>query len=307
VARKARWFAACAACLSLIAVVACGAGPGATTAGRPNGRFAEATRLVIIGGSIAAGDGLAPRATPRSCGRSEASFGNIIARAKHFRLIEVACASAKSGQIIHGQPNQPATQLELTANYVSNSIVVVGPFGGNDVGWMLEANTCLLHGCASLTDSQDVLLGSYHLVYDPNINEQVYRKHLSKLAANLKAIFGTLQREHPRKVLVDQYYAVTTQGESSCLYRHRAVTGATHEFGPADFAFLAGRLSARAFGFTVVAPDFGGHGVCAHDPWVAVRGFGNGAAMHPTYHGQRALAFANEAALQTTSPAIRPG
>jgi hypothetical protein len=109
VARKASWFAACAACLSLIAVVACGAGPGATTAGRPNGRFAEATRLVIIGGSIAAGDGLAPRATPRSCGRSEASFGNIIARAKHFRLIEVACASAKYARI-HRNPRRPRKQ-----------------------------------------------------------------------------------------------------------------------------------------------------------------------------------------------------
>lgn len=264
-------------------------------------------RLVVLGGSIAAGFGLAPQSASNRCGRSKDGFGDFIAKDRHFRLVQAACSSARSAEAIYGQPHRQESQLRLVASDVRGSTVIVGPFGGNDVDWTREANVCLLHGCKALTASRNRATISAG-VYDPNKNPAVYQIHLEQLGINLGIILRTLKHEHAKKIIVDEYYSVADSLNGlNCLYERRTVTGATHSFSQADLDFLTARLNAlntviatqaHAVRATRVQPDFRGHGVCAAESWVAVHGFHDGAPMHPTFAGQAALARFNEAALE---------
>lgn len=283
-----------------------GASAGCTTATVP-------TKLVTLGGSIAAGYGL-PVADPadlvilqngthnypsKACRQSTESFAYIAAADKGLQLIQAACTGASSNDLLTDTHGGVGTQLQFTASDVKHNVVILGPFGANDVNWENEQSICLLHGCAALSATP----GAKY--YDPNANTATYNANLAKLAANIKTIVKTLENEGAQKVLVDEYYAVT-QGGPSCIMQRASETGANHTFTSADYSFMTTRLqalnntiatNAKAAGATIVTPNFNNHGVCESDPWVAVSGFNNGAAMHPTYDGQKYLAQLNESAM----------
>lgn len=257
------------------------------------------SKFVSLGGSIAAGLGLSPALSARQngvdvpssleseCGRSQASFAYITAKAEGLQLIQLACSGATSGEIISGQGTIQGSQLTHTADDVKGNIVSLAFTGANDIHWIVDESTCLQEGCHAITGA-----------YDENGAPVIPIATLNQLTANIVRILQTVHSEGARVIIVDQYYAVT-QGAPTCINKNFSASDyawMTTELNALNAAIEAG-VSEASVGARLVKPNFDGHGVCDPVPWVAGPGRSDGAAEHPTAAGQQYLASINEAAI----------
>lgn len=256
-------------------------------------RYQTESKLVSLGGSIAAGLGIKPplhslqngqsatAGSARKCGRTEGSFAYILSKIKGLQLIQAACSGATSERV-------RGTELTETKEDIKGNLVFLTFTGANDIGWINKQTACLTKGCKTIP-------GAYNADGSPAIPTA----KLHRLTANLRYILKTIHHEGAKRIIVDQYYAVT-QGDPFCLKNS--------PFSKSDYAWMTAELRAlnaaikagvteTKVGAKLVKPNFNGHGICEPHPWVAFPGFGAGAAEHPTAAGQRYLARLNKAAL----------
>jgi len=274
------------------------------------------TKLISLGGSIAAGAGLDPYGVNTLTGcpsESSASFPAIMAKDLDLQLVQAACSGATAANILPGnlsghkvQADTKATEMDLVpATEVKGNIVTLF-VGGNDSGWIEDIGDCFSHstqnGYPMTSDGVAWPMGC------PTDATQTadFENSLPTLQTNIKTIVSTLKNEGAADVVVDEYYAVAaTESDISCIPTNTAA----HYHVPAQnpgINWLQARLpelnraiynGAVAGGAKVVVPNFSGHYMCASDPWVAGPGLNDGATAHPTYDGQKYLAKLNEAAL----------
>lgn len=277
-----------------------------------------ATKLISLGGSIAAGAGVGTGVTNTltGCSRmSGASFAAIMAKDEGLQLVQAACSGATAANVLPSnlagnkvQAGTKATEMSLVAPYVHGNVVTLF-VGGNDSDWIGDIGDCFANSAQNGYPKTDAS-GVYWPLGCPTdaTHTAEFKSSLPTLQNNVKTIVSTLNNEGAAEVIVDEYYPVATaESDVSCVPTNTA----GHFHIPAQnpgIDWLQARLpelnaaihdGALAAGgnVKVVTPNFAGHYMCAGDPWVAGPGLNDGATAHPTVDGQQYLAKLNESAL----------
>lgn len=243
-------------------------------------------KVAVIGDSTAAGLGNPIVADPSRadsvCGRSSDAYAEVLAAANRWQVTNLACSRATIATGLLGPQASLSMTLppQLTQSAVTDADLIIVSIGANDVDW-----TTMLKLCAVSDDCA-------------NSAEQAYfQQQLAEFSTDLLQLFTALQQlpQHPG-VIINQYYD-PFPGDISCL-KDVGLTSAKQQVLHSDLAALNSLLAdgARAAGFTTVAPDFAGHGVCSTYPYV--QGLHAAAPFHPTAAGQMAIALADQYALQ---------
>jgi lysophospholipase L1-like esterase len=245
--------------------------------------------VVVLGDSTAAGLGNTPLPQPdetdTACRRSADTYALDLAIANNWQVVNLACSGAtvETGLLGPQQIGSLTVPAQLASPAVASASKVLVSIGANDVAW-----SAILQICAASPACQDRAQEAYFQQLLASFTQDYLQ-----LLTQLKAL-----PNHPT-VVINLYYDPLT-GDDSCL-------GST--FNAAKRQSLAGKFTAlntvltdgaKAASFVTVKPNFSGHGVCSHQPYV--QGVKASAPFHPTAAGELAIALADEQALLTTAP-----
>jgi lysophospholipase L1-like esterase len=249
-------------------VVALGA-LGWSTASAKAVKLKKGDVYVSLGSSLASGFGIANQST--SCGRSDKSYGPIVAAKYGLQLVDVSCGAA----IVPNVTDLPqgANPPQLDAVTADTKLITVG-LGGNDIGYN---GTAL--GCG---DPASVCTAPATLAAD----EAALPGKLDAMLAAIKAkapsatiVLVTYPREFPKTncpalSMTDEELAIVQQ------------MGATVEKALVDAAKKARVLLADPY------VQRGDHTACAPESkrWTAGKEVTDGFAYHPTALGHQKMA-----------------
>jgi lysophospholipase L1-like esterase len=246
-------------------------------------------RYVALGDSVAAGAGL-PQGIgipeEQACGRSEQAYPYRVAAAQGMHVEHLACNGAKADEGLYGPQtvggNKLTPQLDRAFATGTPDLVTV-TIGANDARWAQFAAKCYQWNCGSSFD--DLLVGAYLL----DLRWELYLT-LNKIK--------NLSGPTPPQVMFTGYFTPFNPAGLSCAD--------TRNFTPAEMAWMntqAAKLnqvisdSVSGYGFASYVPvDFSGHELCSGSPWI--QGLQDSAPLHPTAHGQAAIARAVSAAVE---------
>ena len=125
---------------------------GAT--GSPTPAADDAIRYVALGDSFVSGPGIGT-VTGGACARSAKNFPSLLAkRLKADSFKDASCAGATTAHYTTAQGTNPP-QLDALAE--DTTLVTLGMMGGNDVGLVQLAGTCVAGNCASLVATEGVI------------------------------------------------------------------------------------------------------------------------------------------------------
>lgn len=262
-----------------------GGAPPPAVPGHAAAPHSPISKAVVVGDSTAAGIGNRPlvggHAQDRACQRSQDAFAVDLAQVNAWQVKNLACSGAtiRAG-LLGPQPVGDRTiPPQLGAPAVARADLVVVSIGANDVNW-----STMLAFCAVSTDCAN------------NAEQAYFQQQLAGFSRDLLQLLSQLQLldNHP-VVVVNQYYDPFT-GDTSCLTSH-GLTKAKKQALEGELRALNEILAqgAKAAGFQVARPGFGGHGLCSPQPYV--QGLHAAAPFHPTASGQLAIALAVEHAL----------
>jgi lysophospholipase L1-like esterase len=259
---------------------------------QPAGKPLPGVQAVVIGDSTAAGAGLptgtSPTTLDRACGRSSDAYPSDLATANGWTVLNLACGGATIqngllGAQVLGNGQVAPVQL-AEAEQATRAKVIIVSVGADDVSWSIMTQLC----AASAVCNDKVSTAYFSQLLDS------FTRSYYQLLGDLTSLPG-----HPA-VLVNEYYSPfgSTIG---CLADY-GMTAAKEKVLLARLGQLNAVLEqgAKAFGYGVADPEFTGHELCTHDPYV--QGPGDKAPMHPNLAGQLALALADEQALPGLSP-----
>jgi lysophospholipase L1-like esterase len=244
---------------------------------------------LAMGDSFVSGPGIPQQLD--GCGRSDKNFVRLVAADLRIAsFTDASCGAAKTtnywnAQTIGGYTN-PA---QLDAVDRDTTLVTLGTMGGNDVGLVGLATTCIIEGCSSL-DPQPFLTAIDALV-------PVYRR-----------VIRDVRRKSPRADIVAVGYGTYVPRQ-----RCAALGNATE----ADLAFLQGMIDRLSDTIGQVADEedisfvdmrtidgWQEHSACAEpaEQWVrGLNGYGDGASLHPSTAGMAQMAAK---ALETIKPLV---
>ena len=250
-------------------------------------------RVVVMGDSTAAGDGLAwvrdASQLDKACGRSSESYAEDLARSNGWQVMNLACNSATIRQGLlgsEGRGGETAPPQMDAAQRARHAAAIIVSVGADDLDW-----SAMLRLCAAAKTCNDKATTAYFQQQLASFSKD-YLELLSQLAA---------LPYHP-EIIINRYYDPFGP-QLDCLSQ-AGVTGAKVRTLSSRLAALNTVLAkgATQFGFTSVQPDFAGHQLCTAQPYV--QGLDQLAPFHPTALGQLAIALADQAAL---SLATMPG
>jgi lysophospholipase L1-like esterase len=234
------WIAAAAAACLLLA----GAAAPADAKGKPPSKHRAAT-YVAMGDSYASGNGTFDADLNDGCYRSSKAYAPLVTAAMGNTSF-VACSGATTADIVGGQDRA----LSRKTTYVTISI------GGNDVGFTDLVTSCVFGGdstCKSAVDSTNAAIAS-------------------RLAGALAATYADIRSRAPKAtVVVVGYPRAFDPANVSCSEANGiSSTEAGWLNGVSDNIDAVIDTSASSAGFAYVDPNstFGGHDVCAADPYV---------------------------------------
>ena len=92
---------------------------------------------VALGSSIASGFGISEQST--SCGRSNRSYPNLVARRLELELVDVTCGAAQVRHVVRDAQGDNPPQLEALT---PDTALVTVTVGGNDIGYNATAVGC---------------------------------------------------------------------------------------------------------------------------------------------------------------------
>lgn len=255
---------------------------------RPDG-----DRIVVIGDSIAAGLGNPPLPNAdeydQACQRSVDSFPNVLDVATHWTVTNLGCSGARirDGLLGPQQVGQLSIPPQLSAAVARAPAAIVVNIGANDVNW-----SALLRACAAKEGCH-------------NVAEQAYfQQQLTGFTRDYFVLLTQLRAVFDGPVVVVNLYYNPFGGAQDCLTsvgidkdKVRTLVARLDALN----TVLAG--GATATGFSVMRPNFAGHGLCSSQPYV--QGIDDAAPLHPTTAG--ALAIALTLQQQLRDAGLRPG
>ncbi|MBA4606866.1 MULTISPECIES: SGNH/GDSL hydrolase family protein [Aeromicrobium] len=248
-------------------------------------------RYVALGDSFVAGPGI-PTQQPGGCARSDHNFPSLVAAeigAKSFT--DASCSAARTThywnpQTIGGETVPP----QLDALNRKTTLVTLGTMGGNDVGLVGLAQTCLVQGCSTLPT-------------------QPFHDAIDALAPVYERLIADVRERSPRATIVAVGYGTYVPRETCA-----ALVNATS----ADLAYLQSMIDRLSDTIGEVAADEGvafvdmrdiegwqEHSGCAapEEQWVrALNPYGDGAPLHPSTAGMEQMA---DQALKVIEPLVR--
>jgi lysophospholipase L1-like esterase len=107
----------------------------ATTA--TTAKLAKGNVYVSLGSSLASGFGIASQST--SCGRSDKSYGPLVAAKYGLQLVDVSCGAATVPNVL--DTAQGANPPQIDAVHADAKLITIG-LGGNDIGYNGTALGC---------------------------------------------------------------------------------------------------------------------------------------------------------------------
>jgi lysophospholipase L1-like esterase len=242
---------------------------GATTASARAAKLEPGDVYVSLGSSLASGFGIANQSTP--CGRSDKSYGPLVAAKYKLQLVDVSCGAAVVPNVLDRPQGDNPPQLEAVP--ADAKLITVG-LGGNDIGYNGTALAC--------GDPATVCTAPATLAAD----EAALPGKLDTMLAAIKAkapkatiVLVTYPREFPKTncpalSMTDEELAILQQ------------MGATVE---KDLV-----ASAKKAGVRLADPyvQKGDHTACAPEStrWTAGKEVTDGFAYHPTALGHQKMA-----------------
>lgn len=261
--------------------------PAAQQTPRPN-----AGPIVVIGDSIAAGLGNPPPPTAddydRACQRSVDSFPNVLDVATDWAVTNLGCSGASIRDGLLGPQHAGSLIIppQLSAALGRAPAAIVVNIGANDVNWSAVLRACAAQqGCHNAAE------------------QAFFQQQLTDFARDYFVLLTQLRALPGGPVVVVNLYYNPFDGAQDCL----AAVGITED----KVRALAARLDAvntvlaqgaAATGFSVMRPNFAGHGVCSDQPYV--QGIDDAAPFHPTTAGGLAIALTLQQQLRDAG--IRP-
>lgn len=281
---------AVAASLALLAGLATALPASAGERSHPWHHPTSGEKYVAMGDSFVAGPGI-PEQVPGGCARSDHNFPSLVAAeigAKTFT--DVSCSSATTAHYWNPQTT-PAGDVppQLDALTRDTTLVTIGTMGGNDVGLVGLAQTCLIQGCSTLPT-------------------QPYHDAIDGLADVYRRVIADVRKRSPKAQIVAVGYGTYVPTET-CPALFRATN--------ADLAYLqsmidrlsdtVGRVAKEQKVAFVDMRDIEGwqeHSACAPpaDQWIrGLEAYGDGAPLHPSTAGMAQMA---DQALETVEPLV---
>lgn len=132
--------------LTLLALVLAGcssgdddeeAAPTTTTTTTAAPALGPGSTYVALGSSIASGFGISVQST--SCGRSDRSYPNLLARRLELELVDVTCGAAQIRHVADEAQGENPPQLEALT---PDAALVTLTVGGNDIAYNATALSC---------------------------------------------------------------------------------------------------------------------------------------------------------------------
>jgi lysophospholipase L1-like esterase len=254
--------------LVLSAVVVFGAGAWSAASAKA-AKLQQGDTYVSLGSSLASGFGIANQST--ACGRSDKSYGPLVAAKYRLQLVDVSCGAAVVPNILDRPqgPNPP----QIDAVTADTKLITVG-LGGNDIGYNGTALSCgdpatvcsapptLTADAAALPGQLDAMLAA-----------------LKAKAPGAKIVVVTYPREFPKT----NCPALSLTDDELALLQQM---GATVEKALVAAAKKAHVLLADPYA------QRGDHTACAPEStrWTAGNQVTDGFAYHPTALGHQKMA-----------------
>lgn len=236
-------------------------------------------RYVAFGDSFVSGPGIAP-ARPGDCERSTRNFPSLVAAELGItKFTDASCGGARIGDLWAAQRDNPPQLDALTAD---TGLVTFGTLGGNDVGLVSRAASCLSPaGCPGTPDDQ------YHQSID------------ATLPTLVEGIQETKRRAPNALIAVIGYGTYLPPGGCPDNPALPGFTAAEADYVQGLIDHLSDVLAEAAAAEDVLFVDMRDipgtldHTVCAapEDQWLrALNTYGDGAPLHPSAAGQAAMA-----------------
>ncbi|QKT12047.1 SGNH/GDSL hydrolase family protein [Rhodococcus sp. W8901] len=129
--------------MAAVLAAASGMAAHAVALASPAAALPGGTEYVNLGDSVSAGSGVAPIASGQlpQCWQSEQNFAHIVAAESGYRLTDVSCGGAKTGDFY--QPQYPGTRAQLDALSPSTELVTVMIGGNNNDTFAGAMATCI--------------------------------------------------------------------------------------------------------------------------------------------------------------------
>lgn len=246
-------------------------------------------RFVALGDSFVSGPGIpVQRPEDPACARSTRNFVSIVAETIDAgSFTDASCSAATTEDWWTSQ--SPGVPAQLDALKPDTTLVTLGTMGGNDVGLVGLAQTCLVSGCSTLPPEP------YHQEIDALV--PIYRKAIADVRersphAKIVAVgYGTYVPLETCPALVNAKDAdlVYLQGMIDRLSDRIGDVAAEEDIAFVDMRDIAGWRD---------------HTACAEpqDQWVrGLNGYGDGITLHPSTAGMAQMAIQ---ALTTIEPLV---
>jgi lysophospholipase L1-like esterase len=236
---------------------------------RKKATLGQGDRYVSLGSSLASGFGIANQST--SCGRSDRSYGPLVAAKYGLQLVDVSCGAAVVPNVLDRPQGANPPQIDSVTS--GTKLITIG-LGGNDIGYNGTALQCgdpttvctapptLAADSAALPGKLDTMLAA-----------------IKAKAPNATIVLVTYPREFPK---TNCAALSVTDGELALL---RGM-GATVEKALVNAAHKAHVLLVDPYAAR------GDHTACAPESarWTAGYTVTDGFAFHPTALGHQAMA-----------------
>ncbi|WP_313409198.1 SGNH/GDSL hydrolase family protein [Aeromicrobium sp.] len=257
---------------------------GAAAAPTPGGEH-----YVALGDSFVSGPGIpVQRPEDPTCARSTRNFVSVVAETiDAASFTDASCSAATTADWWASQ--SPGVEPQLDALKPDTTLVTLGTMGGNDVGLVGLATTCLMQGCSTLPPEP------FHEKIDALV--PIYRK-----------VIEDVRERSPHAKIVAVGYGTYVPLETC-----PALVNAKD----ADLVYLQGMIDRLSDTIKGVAADedvafvemrdiagWRDHTACADpaDQWVrGLNGYGDGITLHPSTAGMAQMAIQS---LKTIEPLI---
>jgi len=241
---------------------------------------AEGERYVAFGDSFVSGPGVQPqRSGP--CERSEHNFPSQVAEAFGVtEFTDASCGGATTAHLTEAQVRDSGTNPpQLDALDADTTLVTFGTLGGNDMGLVGLAMTCVLGECSADSPGHAQAMAG-----------------IEAARTNMLEGIATAQEVAPEADIFVIGYG-TYLPEGGCASLPLSPDEVTYIQGMIDL--LSDMLAevAQQSGVSFVdlrdTPNIERHTSCAapEDQWIrAINTYGDGATLHPSYCGHVAMA-----------------
>ncbi len=237
------------------------------------------TEYVAMGDSFAAGPGILPYVTgsPSNCGRSTRNYASLFAERSGLDLVDVSCGGA---QTKHFTEVQGGNDPQFDALSADTDVVTFGTMGGNDIGLVGLAMSCVTGTCT------------------PAAGTDPLQEEFDQLASDLSTDLADAQTRAPNaRILVVGYG--TYLPPTGCAGAVPGVSEAEAAYLQSQIDRLSDLLDDTAAQAQVefidmrTIPGVLEHTACAvpHKQWIrALNTYNDGVQLHPSYCGMDAWA-----------------